>query len=231
LIIDIKRPINVFSLIVNSALRHSSYIPFYIAYILFLVGGGIFLLSTNRENTHLILNQFFYESLHLFFRNITHFGDGLAAFVIIIVSLFVSYKSALQIGLTAVFAGGSTQLLKNFVFDDINRPSWFFKYFSENSIQTIEGMDLNIHNSFPSGHTTTAFALYVSILLLTKKSKWTLFLTLLALVAGYSRVYLSQHFFVDIYFGSLMGTLWALLIFVALGRLDKSWFQKSLLKR
>ena len=217
--------------IVNNALRHKSYLPFYIAYLLFLVLGGIFLFITTREGSHLILNQFFYDSMHPFFKYITHIGDGMMAAAIVVIVLFVNYKSTLQIGLTAIIAGGATQLLKNFVFDSFDRPSWFFKHFSESSIQTIEGVDLNIHNSFPSGHTTTAFALYVSLLLLTKNSKWTVFFTFLAFAASYSRVYLSQHFFIDIYFGSLMGTFWALLIFAFLSKLNKSWFHKSLINR
>jgi membrane-associated phospholipid phosphatase len=220
-----------FCLIVNYALSHKSYLPFYITYLLFLVLGGIFLFVTSRENSHLILNQFFYDWLHSFFKYITHIGDGLFAVAIILLVLFVNYKSSLQIGLTAILAGGATQLLKNFVFDSYDRPSWFFKHFSENRIQTIEGMELNIHNSFPSGHTTTAFALYVSLLLLTKNPKWTVLFTILAFAAGYSRVYLSQHFFIDIYFGSLMGTLWALLIFAFLSNLNKPWFNKSLINR
>lgn len=220
-----------FRLFVILALKHKSYTPFYLTYALFLMAGGVFLSLTSRENSHLILNQFFYDSFHSFFKYITHLGDGLLAVLVVIIALFFSFKSALQIGITSVIAGGLTQLLKNFVFDSIDRPSWFFKHFSENSIRTIDGMDLNIHNSFPSGHTTTAFALYVSIILLAKNTKWTILFTLIALVAAYSRVYLSQHFFIDIYFGSLIGTIWALVIFVFLSKVEKPWIHKSLINR
>lgn len=216
---------------VKQVFNQRAYLPFYMLYSLFLIVGCVFLLSTSREGSHLILNQFFFDTSHGFFRYFTHLGDGMAAVLIVLLALFVNYKSALQIGLTSIIAGGTTQLLKNYVFDDVDRPSWFFKHFSEHSIQTIEGMELNIHNSFPSGHTTTAFALYVSIILLVKNRNLSILFTVVALVAGYSRVYLSQHFFVDIYFGSLMGTVWAFLIFWLLERNKKEWFSKSVLKR
>ena len=215
----------------NLSLKNKAYYPFYLIYLLFLILGGVFLLSVTREESHLILNQFFFPPFHGFFQNITHAGDGLAPVLIVAVSLFINYKSAMQIGLASMFAGGSTQLLKNFVFDDVDRPSWFFKHFSKNSIQLIEGLHMNIHNSFPSGHTTSAFAVYVSIILLAKKKHYSLIFGLLALIAGYSRVYLSQHFFVDIYFGPLMGTIWAMGIFLLLQQIEKPWFNKSLLRR
>ncbi len=215
----------------KQALYRKEYLPFYVLYSLFLLLGGIFLLSYSREDSHLILNQFFYTPFHHFFQTITYLGDGLIPVVLVFIALFSNYKMAIQVALTSILAGGATQLLKNYVFDEVNRPSFHFKYFSENSIQTIEGMDLNIHNSFPSGHTTTAFAVYVSLLLLARNTKLTFAFAMVALLAGYSRVYLSEHFFIDIYAGSLMGTFWALVVFAFLNINEKSWFSKSLLRR
>ncbi len=212
-------------------LSTKAYYPFYLLYTLFLTLGGIFLLTVNREESHLILNRFFYPELHSFFIVITYLGDGIVPVILVILALFINYKSALQLAIASICAGGSTQLLKNFVFDDVDRPSWFFKHFSENSIQLIEGIHQNIHNSFPSGHTTTAFAVYVSALLLLQNRTASFILILTALVAGYSRVYLSQHFFVDIYFGSIMGTVWAVIIYSLLSRKNYSFYSKSLLNR
>ena len=68
--------------------------------------------------------------------------------------------------------------------------------------------------SFPSGHTTTAIAVFVLIgyiLVKTmddKKKAWiyAVLLTLLALVIGLSRVYVGVHYPSDVFAGIFMGT-------------------------
>ncbi len=60
-------------------------------------------------------------------------------------------------------------------------------------------------NSFPSGHSTTAFSAFIGFSLLFPKFKWLfyLFATLIAV----SRVVLDVHFLSDILIGALLGTL------------------------
>lgn len=63
------------------------------------------------------------------------------------------------------------------------------------------------YNSFPSGHTLTAFALLGFVALSWPyKRGGALALFGLALGVGISRVYLLQHFFKDIYLGAMLGT-------------------------
>jgi membrane-associated phospholipid phosphatase len=56
----------------------------------------------------------------------------------------------------------------------------------------------------------------------------------LALIASYSRVYLSQHFFGDIYFGSIIGVISTVAIYYWLDtffrRNTKDWHSKGLLQ-
>ena len=63
-------------------------------------------------------------------------------------------------------------------------------------------------NSFPSGHTTAAFAFFCALSILARKHPLlqSLFFLLAAGVA-YSRMYLSQHFLADVLAGSLLA--WA----------------------
>ena len=62
-------------------------------------------------------------------------------------------------------------------------------------------------NSFPSGHTVTAFSAAIVILYLTKNKNWSILLFIVALAVGYSRMYLSEHFFEDVIVGSVIGVL------------------------
>ena len=72
----------------------------------------------------------------------------------------------------------------------------------------------------PSGHSAIAFALMtalalVSTLKLETPPRWqqgSLFV--LALGAAFSRVYLSEHFLEDVYWGSLLGVVCGLVAFV-----------------
>lgn len=211
------------------------YYSFFLPYLLFLLVAGIFLLSNTRTETHIYLNQFLHPSFNSFFTYYTHFGDGLMLFAFALLLLFVKFRYAFFLGLTGMISGSITNLLKNFVYGHIERPYFFFKYrqsdYSLNLVLPEEAM--NIHNSFPSGHTTGAFCMFVGLMLIQNKPKWGYFFFVFAILGGYSRVYLSQHFLVDIYFGSLIGTIISIIgwqVFENLNKKEKlNWWNKSLL--
>lgn len=65
-----------------------------------------------------------------------------------------------------------------------------------------------IVNSFPSGHSATAFSVFVALALLLPKYRW--FFLLFASLIAFSRVTIGVHYFSDILVGSLIGTLTSL---------------------
>ncbi len=67
--------------------------------------------------------------------------------------------------------------------------------------------------SFPSGHSTVSAALYVSAALAYDKRYWPLAAVLAAAVAV-SRMVLRVHYFSDVLAGALLGTFWALVLYV-----------------
>lgn len=73
----------------------------------------------------------------------------------------------------------------------------------------IAGEELHYANSFPSGHTAGAFAffLFLAFLLPKRRAAWSILFIFLALLVAYSRIYLGQHFFSDVYAGSIEGML------------------------
>src|SRR5690606_11925214 len=78
-------------------------------------------------------------------------------------------------------------------------------------LHMIPGYAVHWHNAFPSGHTTTAFSLalvllYVLIRLGRTEQIWQYCLFATALLVGYSRIYLAQHFFGDVLAGAFLGT-------------------------
>lgn len=78
----------------------------------------------------------------------------------------------------------------------------------------IEGVIMHNQLSFPSGHTAGAFAFFLllSLLIPVRFKFWAVVFFLIALMVGISRIYLGQHFFKDIYAGSILGTFIPILI-------------------
>ena len=64
------------------------------------------------------------------------------------------------------------------------------------------------HYGFPSSHAANTFCAAVLIVLLLKKS-WTRWLLVWALLVSYSRIYLGVHYPGDIFFGALLGSVFA----------------------
>ncbi|RZK40560.1 MAG: phosphatase PAP2 family protein, partial [Hymenobacter sp.] len=74
-------------------------------------------------------------------------------------------------------------------------------------LHIVEGVVMGTLKSFPSGHSTSAFSVFLLLTLLVKNKRWGYVFLLLAAAAAYSRVYLAQHFVEDVYAGSLLGTV------------------------
>ncbi|MFP5040730.1 phosphatase PAP2 family protein [Parasediminibacterium sp. JCM 36343] len=74
-------------------------------------------------------------------------------------------------------------------------------------VHVVQGVDLHQFFSFPSGHTTTAFTVFF-IACLCIRQKWVLPVGFVyALLVGYSRIYLAQHFPRDVAGGMLIAII------------------------
>lgn len=175
-------------------------------YILMLFKIGDLLLKNGKVQIHRSINacvgnQFFDQ----FFKLATHLGDGLFALLIVAITLFFNVKKSLYILLSYVFASLTSSIIKNYIYVDTCRPSFAFEFYVREPLKLVDGVEMNIFNSFPSGHSTSAFAVFISLMFLSSNFFMKLFWLLIAFLAAYSRTYLSQHWLVDIYFGSIIG--------------------------
>ncbi|GAB3952361.1 hypothetical protein GCM10028805_34240 [Spirosoma harenae] len=149
------------------------------------------------------------------FPYITYMGDGAFYVVVCFILLIYNWRIGLMGFASFALSSLTSEFLKKVVFTDSPRPLKFFEH-STFQYHIIEGLDIHSYNSFPSGHTTTAFAMFGLLAFLYKGKKWGWVPFVLAALAGYSRVYLFQHFVEDVYVGSIVGTVSSVIIYLLL---------------
>jgi membrane-associated phospholipid phosphatase len=135
---------------------------------------------------------------------ITNIGDGYTIIVISLILLLYNYRTSFLMITSYAVTAITAQILK-YSFD-APRPRLYFKDQLAH-IHFVKGLYVLAVHSFPSGHTVTAFSAGVVITYLAKDKGWGIVLLFIALMVGYSRMYLSQHFFEDILAGSVIGVL------------------------
>jgi membrane-associated phospholipid phosphatase len=187
--------------------------PFLFPYSMLLFGLGVSQILYRQGIILLEINRYYSLEADVFFKYFTYLGDGIFCVGVGILLLFWSRLKGVLIIASYAISGILAQLIKNFGFPQEPRP---VEYFSGmlNSLHTVAGVELSHWNSFPSGHTTSAFALFAMLAVWTN-SPLLKFLCLVAAVAvAFSRMYLLQHFLVDVYAGSILGTLttWVLIL-------------------
>jgi len=177
---------------------------FFLALLFVLLSGTTFLVCTGKAAAFISLNAYHPFFLNVFFINYTFMGDGIFA-LCLIAALFFYYKKRQQ-GLALLYSflisGLIVQLIKNLV--DSPRPKLFFE--SGQYLHFIDGVSLANNSSFPSGHTATAFAIATVMALMMKDKTLQVLILIAAVLVGYSRIYLAQHFLLDVMIGAAIGS-------------------------
>ena len=152
---------------------------------------------------HLLINDLNNGLCDVFFKYFTHVGDGLFAILFLFgLGFFIKLRYTI-LGITAfIISGIGSQLLKN-MFGSTLRPASFF---NPNVLHFVDGVKINYMNSFPSGHTATAFAFFIFLSFVDNRKINHFFYAIAACLVAYSRIYLSQHFLIDVVYGSILGT-------------------------
>jgi membrane-associated phospholipid phosphatase len=178
---------------------------FFYSFIAVMIAVTLFLLIEGKAESFFILNTWHVDWLDSFMDYYTNVGNGLFAILLGAVCFFFWKKRAL--GLTIFYSflssGIMVQLVKHL--HDSPRPQSIYGVYDQRYF--IKGIEFAHNNSFPSGHTATAFAMATVLVLLMEDKKLQLPFLLLALLVGFSRIYLGQHFLLDVLVGALIGVV------------------------
>ncbi|MBI3219666.1 MAG: phosphatase PAP2 family protein [Bacteroidetes bacterium] len=185
--------------------RHPSDISFaswiYFSCCLFLC---ILSLVIPKGEDVLFINGNHSELLDRFFSIITHLGAGHLLILILIVSLFIRFQFSLLTVAAWISHGVVCSIFKRVFFRHLDRPK---QLIDNQLLHFIPNVDVHAHFSFPSGHTATIFCICFLLSLGIKNRIATVLLMLVALAVGYSRIYLLQHFLMDVAAGATIGVV------------------------
>lgn len=178
----------------------STFIVLFIIY--WLIGLVILFITEQGDILHLINSYSFYE-LDYPMLIISFLGNGIVVSFISLLFLLFDLKKGITFGLTLVFVGILTNILKRVVFMQYFRPLWYYHF--DDFHRLIENVPINYFRAFPSGHSMTAFAMVATFSFFYKHKALNILLFSLALIISLSRIYLCQHYFVDTFWGAIVG--------------------------
>ena len=191
---------------------------------------GIPFLFIDKVSISWFINRNHHVVFDFLFKYGTFLGDG-----IMIAFVFIGLLSQKRKFIFAFFIAFLVHLVcvhifKQWLCNGMWRPSVLFENeFPDRILHFVEGVKVRRYNTFPSGHTTTAFYLSSFLAVFLNNWKWSYPLLMLAIIAGFSRIYLMQHFYPDVFAGICFGLLSTFLGFKAIAR-PKQWHEKSFFK-
>jgi len=209
---------------------------FTILSILTAIALGIAILTCDKIEMQLWLNGTHTAVADFFFRYYTCIGEWVPY---VFVGLLLFYKAGWASFLLAdvAISGLIGQGLKYWF--DTDRPYYYFSKFAPDiQLPFVDGVELSQWYSFPSGHTTTFFALFMTLAIVCSEAYHlstsklpstfhfplsTIFF-LLALLGGYSRIYLNQHFAEDILGGIVLAVVTTIILLFLVPKLENTRF-------
>lgn len=201
--------------------------------LILLVVLGLALVYIPKGDLHMLLCDRHTPARDIFYRYYTQVAEWFPYVLCVALLLFRRIGDGVLASSAMILSALTTQLFKHII--NAPRPiTWFAQQFPDLQLPLTEGVRMNHWYSFPSGHTTSFFALaFVLCILLTRKPRCPrttsaiiqILLFALAALGAYSRIYLSQHFAADVFTGVLVGTLITILCYAVFYRFeDQKWY-------
>ena len=202
---------------------------------MFLVTLGLALFLVPKGDLHLWLCDHHTPAGDIFFRYYTHVAEWFPYALCIGILLLCRVGDAAFAASCQALSALTTQIIKHIL--NAPRPlTWFEANMPDIQLPLVEGVRMNYWCSFPSGHTTSFFALFFALSVILTRQQATkadhnigillqILLFALAATGGYSRIYLSQHFAMDVFGGTCVGLIITIVCYAIFSRYeDKNWY-------
>ena len=191
--------------------------PFLVPTLVLALVLGIALLLVPKAELHLALCQPHTACMDQLVPLFTNLVDWLP-YLSVLLLLFYRAGWATFLASNLLLTTLIVQPIKHIV--NAPRPlTWFAEHMPDLTLPIVDGIRMNLWLSFPSGHTATFFAFFFSLSIICcaeniKGKNILSFLCFLCATFGaYTRIYLSQHFALDIFAGILIATLSTILLY------------------
>ncbi len=195
----------------KSIIKENSW--FYIGFAVLLTIGLVILANQNKGDLILYFAYMRHPMIDSFFSVCTKIGEEYIYVAAVLLLIFAKYRYSLIIPIIGVLVLGVSLSLKSF-FGTPRPRTFFYKLFDAKEIVTVPGVDLHVgYNSFPSGHSMSAFAIFTFIALCVNRKSWSLFFLGMAALVAFSRIVITQHFLEDVLAGSTIGLLLGTLVY------------------
>ncbi|MDO3694405.1 phosphatase PAP2 family protein [Wenyingzhuangia sp. chi5] len=182
---------------------------------------GEIVLAVNKTHT---------PFLNRFFAGVSSIGNTMSIFLFIAIVLRYKLKFLYFFVMAFLIESTIVILCKHLFFDGLPRPYLLFEAKGIlTQINFVEGVRVNKRDSFPSGHTAYAFVIATFFALKIKKMLPAIGLCLFAMLVGISRMYLVQHFFMDVFAGAVVGISSAYIAIVLIKNSRKrTWYNMKI---
>ena len=175
---------------------------FFIPFLVVLCACLAIKLTFSREEIYFAVNSHNYPWADAIAPYLTDLGNFWTVVVLTLILSLFNYAKAFLLVLINALTALTAQVIKHIF--DAPRPTLYFQD-QLSRIHLVAGVDMLKLHSFPSGHTVSAFTTALLFTYWCKNKVYGLPLLLIAMLVGYSRMYLSEHFFEDVMTGSVLG--------------------------
>ena len=225
--------------------------------LMLIVALGLALLWVPKGELHLLLCDRHTPARDIFYRYYTQVAEWFPYVVCVALLLFSRIGDGVFATSALILSALTTQLFKHLI--NAPRPlTWFETNMPDVQLPLVEGVKMNYWFSFPSGHTTSFFALFFVLCIIitgldclkslndlegsNRSSIFTrsnivsgliqILLFMLATLGAYSRIYLSQHFAADVFAGVVVGIGITLCCYVLFCRFEgQKWYNYRFFKK
>lgn len=163
---------------------------------------SIFLLLYGKDKSFLMINGHYSVEADYFFNYVTFLGEWLLWVPLFLYAFIYKREFLIAVISALIICSFITHLGKQIIFPGQPRPLRLLKDVAR-AVPLIK--QNRMVNSFPSGHTSTAFTTALLLAFIVRRKFAIYVFPIIAFLVGYSRVYLAQHFVTDVLAGTVIG--------------------------